>query len=235
MKEAAHNAFDNLRPQRPQRLTSAEQTADVLREAIATGLLVPGMKLQEEALTASLGVARNTLRESFKTLLHEGLLVHEINRGVSVAPVTIQGIRDVYGLRKLLEVNAIRYCPPDADLGAVRAAVEDYRKKAEEGDWVGVGTANVAYHRAIVALAGSPRQDRIMRLLMAETRLHVSSWGDPRMWHEPFVTRIREVFSALDGGDREKAAELMEEHLREACKYVVEQHERAAKDREVAV
>ncbi|MGX5717535.1 GntR family transcriptional regulator [Arthrobacter sp. MAHUQ-56] len=227
---SASDAISSLSPKKPRRATSAEQTADVLREAITTGILVPGMKLQEEALTASLGVARNTLRESFKTLIHEGLLVHEINRGVSVTAVTIEGIKDVYGVRTLLETNAIRSAPADADLSAIRAAVEKGQRLAAEGDWAGVGTANIAFHRAVVELARSQRQNDIMRSLLAETRLHASSWGEPKMWHEPFVPKNRAVYEALEAGDRPKAAALMEENLQEACHYLVTHHENAAKD-----
>jgi DNA-binding GntR family transcriptional regulator len=229
VNDSASDAISSLSPKKPRRATSAEQTADVLREAITTGILTPGMKLQEEALTASLGVARNTLRESFKTLIHEGLLVHEINRGVSVTSVTVEGIKDVYGVRTLLETNAIRSAPEAANLVAIKTAVEDAQRLAAAGDWTGVGTANIAFHRAVVELAGSKRQNDIMRSLLAETRLHASSWGGPKMWHEPFVLRNRAVFQALEAGDRNKAALLMEENLQEACRYLVSHHEDAAK------
>lgn len=227
---SASDAIGSLSQKKPRRATSAEQTADVLREAITTGILVPGMKLQEEALTASLGVARNTLRESFKTLIHEGLLVHEINRGVSVTAVTIEGIKDVYAVRNLLETNAVRSAPKDADLTAIQNAVGEAQRLAAQGDWTGVGTANIAFHRAVVELAGSQRQNDIMRSLLAETRLHASSWGEPKMWHEPFVAKNRAVYEALEAGDREKAASLMEENLHEACRYLVSHHEEAVKD-----
>ncbi|MFJ6538416.1 GntR family transcriptional regulator [Paenarthrobacter sp. NPDC091711] len=225
MNQKTSQIIDGLRPNKPHRLTSAEQTSDVIREAITTGVLTPGMKLQEEALTASLGVARNTLRESFKTLIHEGLLVHEINRGVSVVKVTVDGIRDVYAVRELLEVNALRDCPADADISAIAAAVESARTMVEKDDWLGVGTANIAFHRAIVALAGSSRQNAIMRSLLAETRLHVSAWGHPREWHAPFVEKNRQVYEMLARGRRDEAAVLMSQNLKESCRILVARHE----------
>jgi DNA-binding GntR family transcriptional regulator len=88
-----------------------------------------------------------------------------------------------------------------------------------------VGTANIAFHRAVVALAGSARQNAIMRSLLAETRLHASSWGNPRAWHEPFIARNKEVYETLAAGNSQEAARLMEENLQEACRYLIARHE----------
>lgn len=46
---------------------------------------MPGQKLSEAALSESLDISRNTLREVFRTLTKEGLIKHAPNRGVFVA------------------------------------------------------------------------------------------------------------------------------------------------------
>jgi DNA-binding GntR family transcriptional regulator len=218
--------FSSLHAQRAPRLTSSEEIADILRENITNGTLTPGTRLQEEALTASLGVARNTLRESFRTLVHERLLIHEINRGVFVIVPTPQDVRDVYQFRKLLECNAIRSVRRDADLTELADSVSDASAVIARDDWIGAGTANIRFHRAIMALAESPRQNAAMRTLLAETRLHVSSF-DPRSWHEPFAPRNRAIYEAIAAGKNDEAATLMEQMLDRASELIAAAHEQS--------
>ena len=66
------------------RSSTAERVADVLRRRITDGDLPPRTHLSEEQLIEVLRVSRNTLREAFRLLSHEGLLVHELHRGVFV-------------------------------------------------------------------------------------------------------------------------------------------------------
>src|SRR5437763_15790808 len=73
----------SLREQRDQldRVSTVQRTAQLLRGQIIAGLLPPGERLSEELIGSVLGVSRNTLREAFRVLSHERLLVHELNRG----------------------------------------------------------------------------------------------------------------------------------------------------------
>ena len=64
-----------------QRSSTAERVARILRERITDGTLHPGSRLPEDALGTALGISRNTLREAFRLLIHERLVVAELNRG----------------------------------------------------------------------------------------------------------------------------------------------------------
>ena len=77
------------------RASTAGRVADVLRTRITEGHLSPGTRLSEEDIGAALGVSRNTLREAFRLLGHERLLVHEFNRGVFVRRLTVDDVRDL--------------------------------------------------------------------------------------------------------------------------------------------
>ena len=66
------------------RASTAGRVAEILRSHVTEGRLPPGTRLSEEDIGAALGVSRNTLREAFRLLAHERLLVHEFNRGVFV-------------------------------------------------------------------------------------------------------------------------------------------------------
>jgi DNA-binding transcriptional regulator YhcF (GntR family) len=61
------------------RSSTAERVAELLRRRVIVGDLPPGARLSEEQLVEVLHVSRNTLREAFRLLTHEGLLVHRLH------------------------------------------------------------------------------------------------------------------------------------------------------------
>ncbi|MBQ0888524.1 GntR family transcriptional regulator [Streptomyces sp. RM72] len=195
------------------RTSTAERVSDILRSRIAEGYFPPGTRLSEDSIGGALGVSRNTLRESFRLLTHERLLVHELNRGVFVRVLTVEDVEDIYRTRSLVE-----------------CAVEDGRRSAREGDWKGVGTANIHFHRELVALAGSERTDELMRSVFAELRLAFHVVDDPRRLHEPYIARNAEILAALESGEREKAARLLAVYLEDSLKRVVEVYLRRVGD-----
>ncbi|MFF3140625.1 GntR family transcriptional regulator, partial [Streptomyces sp. NPDC057927] len=81
------------------RTSTAERVSDILRSRIAEGYFPPGTRLSEDSIGGALGVSRNTLREAFRLLTHERLLVHELNRGVFVRVLTIEDVEDIYRTR----------------------------------------------------------------------------------------------------------------------------------------
>ena len=96
------------------RASTAGRVADILRTRITEGRLLPGTRLSEEDIGSALGVSRNTLREAFRLLAHERLLVHEFNRGVFIRRLSVDDVHDLYRFRRLIEGGVLRSCPPDA-------------------------------------------------------------------------------------------------------------------------
>ncbi|MFJ4272494.1 GntR family transcriptional regulator [Streptomyces coelicoflavus] len=213
------------------RTSTADRVSDILRSRIAEGYFPPGTRLSEDSIGGALGVSRNTLRESFRLLTHERLLVHELNRGVFVRVLTVEDVEDIYRTRSLVECAVVRGLgEPPYPLDGLAEAVEDGRRSAREGDWKGVGTANIHFHRELVALAGSERTDELMRSVFAELRLAFHVVDDPRRLHEPYIARNAELLATLESGDREAAARLLAVYLENSLERVVEVYLRRVGD-----
>jgi DNA-binding GntR family transcriptional regulator len=213
------------------RTSTAERVADILRTRIAEGSFPPGTRLSEDSIGGALGVSRNTLREAFRLLTHERLLVHELNRGVFVRVLTVEDVEDIYRTRALVECAVVRGLgEPPFDLDALAGAVEEGRRAAREGDWKAVGTANIHFHRELVALAGSERTDELMRSVFAELRLAFHIVDDPRRLHEPYMARNLQILGALQAGDREAAERLLAVYLADSLERVVEVYRRRVGD-----
>ncbi|MEV6285162.1 GntR family transcriptional regulator [Kribbella sp. NPDC051770] len=197
------------------RSSSAERVADVLRRRITDGVLRPGTQLSEESLKDALQVSRNTLREAFRLLTHEGLLVHRMHRGVFVPDLTEDDLLDLYRLRRVLECDVVRGLADldPAQLEPLRADVEAAESAAVEEDWISVGTANMRFHRHLVGLAGSTRINEITGRLLAELRLLFHVIATPRALHEPYIARNRSLLELLETGQYARAADDLNAYL----------------------
>ncbi|MGF1428214.1 GntR family transcriptional regulator [Kitasatospora sp. LaBMicrA B282] len=185
------------------RAGAAQRVAEVLRDRIIAGQLTPGTRLSEEALGEALAISRNTLREAFRLLAEERLVVHEMNRGVFVRALTPADVADIYTMRTALETAGVRAAAaaPAERRAAVGAALADALAAEERADWLAVGTADLHFHQAIAALAGSERIDDAMRQLLAELRLAWGAMPSAYDLHEPFLRRNRQLTALLEAGE----------------------------------
>ncbi|GGS03936.1 GntR family transcriptional regulator [Streptomyces aureoverticillatus] len=209
------------------RTSTAERVADILRSRIAEGYFPPGTRLSEDSIGGALGVSRNTLREAFRLLTHERLLIHELNRGVFVRVLTVDDVEDIYRTRRLVECAVVHGLgrPPYA-VDALAGAVAEGRAAAARRDWKGVSTANIHFHRELVALAGSARTDELMRSVFAELRLAFHVVDDPRRLHEPYLVRNQEILDALQAGLGPKAERLLAVYLDDSLQGLVDTYAR---------
>ncbi len=224
-RSAAPSYLDELRRQQGhlQRTSTAERVAEVLRDQITAGGLLPGDRLAEDGIAAALQVSRNTLREAFRLLSHERLLVHELNRGVFVRALRVQDVRELYQLRRLLECGVLRQLKDGiGPLTAAEQAVRQGERAADQDRWPDVGTANMYFHQALVALAGSARVDDVMRGLLAELRLVFAVMTNPQNFHKPYLARNREILERLQLGRGPEATELLDSYLRDAERQLIQ-------------
>lgn len=195
----------------------SDETADGIRRRIVEGELVPGQQLSEAALAESFEISRNTLREVFRILTHEGLLTHIPHRGVFVAVPSIAAIIDIYRVRRIVEGAAIAEARPRHPASReMRRAVEDAEAARERGDWQAVGSANMRFHAAIIALADSERLDTFYRNTAAELRLAFGLIDDPEFLHAPYLDVNRTILELLENGEAEAARTRLDDYLVES-------------------
>lgn len=196
---------------------TAERVAEVLREEITEGRRRPGTQLSEENLGESLGVARNTLREAFRILSQDRLVVHRLNRGVFVRELTTDDIVDIYLVRRAVEVEALATLDgPGIDRSRIeplRRAISDADAAVETGDWARVGTADLALHLAIVDLAQSERLSEVMRRLVAELRLAFQMASNLEELHARYVLRNKMLVKLIEEGDMRHAVMALRNYL----------------------
>lgn len=210
--------------------TLSESITQEVRRMLVEGELVPGQRLSEAALAESLQISRNTLREAFRVLTREGLLKHEPNRGVTVAEPDMASIIDIYRVRRFIECKAIAQgFPLHPGTLKMREAVQSGMQAREAKDWVGVGTANMLFHRAIVELADSPRLLVFYAQISAELRLAFGVLNDPEFLHLPYLDMNAAILRCVEEGRADEATRMLEGYLVQSERIVLAAYERRMK------
>ncbi|QCJ00422.1 GntR family transcriptional regulator [Agrobacterium larrymoorei] len=209
-------------------LTLAEITAGRIRERVISGVLPPGSHLSEVALCEELQISRNTLREVFRLLTKEGVLRHEANRGVFVTTPGIGTIIDIYRVRRLIECPAIANAHiKHPSVAKMREAVQAANSYRAQGEWLKVGSADIAFHSAIVELSDSPRLSAFYSQISIELRLVFGLLRDPEYLHGPFIEQNATILAHLESGDTAQASRTLEDYLHRAERFILAAYSRA--------
>ena len=91
-------------------VTLKETALKQLKEAITLGHFAPGERLVERVLCEKLGVSRTVIRECIRHLESDQLITSIPNVGPTVASLDIHQIEEIYEIRLMLEVAAVRSC-----------------------------------------------------------------------------------------------------------------------------
>jgi DNA-binding GntR family transcriptional regulator len=195
-----------------------EQIAHGLTRLVLSGELPPGRALQEGTIASDLGVSRTTVREGVRLLERSGLVRYESNRGAVVREPSPSNVRDVYRARLAVELGAacasftelFDAAPIEQATAALGAAVDG----GDPGDAV---AADLEFHAAIVAAAGSTRLTDAFTGLSNELRLYVTTLS-ARAGQDPVRPVLSEhdaITAAARSGDRGELVALLTQHITE--------------------
>ena len=135
-------------------VTKAEAVYLETRSRILTGILVPGLEVNQEALASDLGVSITPLREALRRLEMEGLIRLEAHRTVVIAALTSQELDELHVIRMELDSLAARLAATKASDAQVALIGQLARRKAVTDPVVQL-ERNRSFHRAVYASCGN--------------------------------------------------------------------------------
>lgn len=198
-----------------QRPTAATALAEQLRHELLSGALPPGTPLHEGDLAARTGLPGSAVRRAFAELARERLVIQSLHHVVEVARITPDEVRDVYATRRVLEragLAALLGSRP-VDVTWLRAAVERMGEAAVAGDGRAAVEADIAFHLALVAAAGTHRLTCAAREALKELRL-VLSLADRLNGDLPaLVADHAHLVDTFSSGRPRRARAALEDHL----------------------
>jgi DNA-binding GntR family transcriptional regulator len=189
-----------------------------IREKILAGELSGGLRLREDDLATMIGVSRTPIREALRSLVAEGLLRYERNRGVSVESWTLKDLEEVYELRSMLEPYAASLAAKSGELDIMnlkRLADEMDEAVAQPRPDVALITEiNNQFHNAIAVGSANQRLQMLLNSIVQvpTVRRTFALYAPDDLKRS--AAHHREIYEALRSGDSVWAESVMRAHMR---------------------
>lgn len=184
-----------------------------LAERIIRGDIEPGAPLRQDHIAVEFASSHVPVREAFRRLEAQGLVVSLPRRGVRVASFTLDEVREVGEMRAALESLALRQAAPNLTsrmLDEAEVLIEQGDSSRDARDW---DAANRAFHRLILAPCGMPRLLASIEDLQAvSARFLFASFRAE--WEMQTDQDHRGIVAALRNGAGEEASALLARHVR---------------------
>jgi DNA-binding GntR family transcriptional regulator len=132
--------------------------ARALEHEIVSGLLMPGQRLDERALSARFGVSRTPVREAIGHLVAQGLVETRARSGTFVVRIALADVLHLFEAMAELEALCGRYAARRSKRGEaalLRQLAEDCAASASRGT-ERYGQANLRFHDALYAASHNP-------------------------------------------------------------------------------
>lgn len=192
--------------------TVGARIGKALAERIISGLVEPGSRLRQDRIAEEFGASHVPVREAFRRLEAQGLVVSEPRRGVRVAGFSPAEVKEVAEMRAALEVLALRYAAPHLPTAILDQAESVCKAGDRAKDVQAWDQANRAFHKLILAPCAMPRLLKaIDDLHMASARFLFSGWRAE--WEAPTDRDHRAILSALRAGNVELATTVLARHV----------------------
>lgn len=191
-----------------------QRVAERLRERIVAHTLAPGSWIDEQALTAELGISRTPLREALKVLAAEGLVTMKLRRGAYVTEVSERDLAEVFHLLALLESDAaaaVAQQASDEEIAELAALHRQLESTVHDRD--AFFAANERFHMRLLEIAGNRWRNQMVADLRKVMKLyrHHSLFKQGRL--EASLKEHRRLMAALKARNAPLAQQLMQQHL----------------------
>lgn len=188
------------------------EIAATLRERIIRGELQPGQRLVEQTLANDLSVSRVPIREALHILRGEGFVSATPNRGMVVHPLSEQDVEDLFEVREVLEVFAVRRAAERAtqwEIDQLQLALEDAAATLEGGTPLTRRRCNQSFHDILTGAAHNELLATLTEPIEARLQWLVSRSDHPTKFHEEHL----EIFDAVRSRDADRAAAAALAHI----------------------
>jgi DNA-binding GntR family transcriptional regulator len=200
------------------RVSLADVAYTAIRRAILNCDLTPGEQVTEVRLAEQFGFGRAAVRVALTRLSHERLVQAMPRHGYTVAPITFKQVRDLFGVRLIVEPAAAglaaRANDPEviAELDRLNDACI-VRPGQDDPHWQ--RQANTAFHMAVARTSGNERLTEMVQTVLDELE---------RVLYLPAITRdgVRvgasfaehaRIIEAIRRGDAESATQAATDHI----------------------
>lgn len=195
------------------------QVFRAIETAILDGVFAPGKNLTEAMLSEELGVSRTPVREALRQLEFEGLVRVETHKGAVVVGISEKDIRDIYAIRMQIETLAAQWAAQNVteeELSALQENIAMQEFYFQRGDCRQLRDLDSDFHTLIYTASRS----RPICLMLGSFHHYTSKARSIALVDlhraQSALAEHQEIYEALTGRDREKAAASAVRHIEKA-------------------
>lgn len=195
-----------------------ERIAGALRTAIVDGALAPGARLLEQELSRSLGVSRVPLREAFRVLAGEGLVVIQPHRGAVVSERSDAELRELFDVRSMFECAAARRLAetrPAAALEKLDAMIAEMKAAVGRKDMEAYSGLAARFHDFMVAASDNGLRLKLYEQIRTHLRRYQAMMSNLPGSPAQSICEHEQILRAIRAGDGTAAALAAESHVGE--------------------
>ncbi|WFU14613.1 GntR family transcriptional regulator [Bradyrhizobium sp. CB3481] len=193
--------------------TTAQRIAESISERIISGALQPDAPLRQDHIAREFNSSHVPVREAFRQLEAQHLVIAVPRRGVRVAPLDTNSVKEIAEMRAALEVVALRNAAPkltSSHLARIELALIEGDNAQTIQDFE---TANRAFHQALMAPCAMPRLlASLDGLQLANSRL-VFAMARSSGWRPRSNQDHRLILQALRARNVDQACNLLARHI----------------------
>ncbi|MGQ9583830.1 MAG: GntR family transcriptional regulator [Anaerolineae bacterium] len=194
---------------------------DRVRAAILSGGFRPGDRLVESFLAEQLGVSRAPVREALSALERAGIVVSVPRRGYFVVDFSDKDIEEIYSLRLLLEVGALRRAVgrvTEEGLEEMQRVVDQLAESALRLDAPEETVAlDLSFHELVCRAADHSRLHSAWDSLRMQNQLLISVTARTHYTHPDQPGKLHQrILDAIRERDLARAEAILTEHMADA-------------------
>lgn len=193
-----------------------DEVAQALRERIYAGAYAPGATLRQERIAVEFGISRTPLREAFRVLERDGLVVNKPGSGVRVATADLPKLLDAYAVREAMDGVAARHAAERATSVEIEhlAKLVDLQKE-QITDWnpSAYSQTNVDFHLAIISAARNASLATLVPLLHLTSQVFAPAFALSSERASAAVAEHSAILDAIQTRNPDEAERVARAHI----------------------
>ena len=196
-----------------------QEVISYIFKEITNGRVLPGQRLTEENIAKELGVSRIPVREAFREMTRQGILVLEPRKGARVATWDANYLDDFGNVRIMIEGEAIKEAAERAsnrEFKQLIPLIENMQNAYDQNRLDDATEWDLKFHKQIVELSRNPvlisLYDsillRIKMFMIVEKYIY-----PPPQGYGIAADEHRSVVHSLLDGDEHRSRDLLQNHL----------------------
>jgi DNA-binding GntR family transcriptional regulator len=209
-------AKEKKKTEKVQKEDSSQIAYQGIRHMLYNKEIVPGQRIAYRDLAEKLELSPTPIIQALKWLELQGFVLHEPNRGYSMAPFSLKEIEELYEIRELIEPSLISATIQKLDkkgISELKEALEEHLSAEREFYLKERLFKNREFHMTLASLSGKTTQIRILQNVFDMLFLKYGGNYFPISSLSATDKAHQEIYDAVALRSLERAQSVLKNHL----------------------